>query len=233
MNDQRRQRVLVVAAHPDDEVIGCGGTLARHVDDGNEVTVLILADGETSRGAKYDTVQYKDEIEQREEAARKACRILGVSSIEFLRFPDNRLDGLELIELIKPIEKVVENYKPTIVYTHHFGDLNVDHRRSFEAVITSCRPIPNQNIKNIFSFEIPSSTDWMATSRMSFEPNWFQDISLTVDRKIEAIEAYESEIPPWPHVRSKKAIDHLARWRGSFVGVNAAEAFQLIRAVAK
>ena len=222
--------ILVVAAHPDDEVLGCGGTIARHADAGDQVQVLILAEGATSRQQQRDRDLAAGELSALAKAAQTAGAILGAASVELLDLPDNRLDSLDRLDLIKQIEERIDRHQPQVVYVHHAGDVNVDHRRLHEAVVTACRPTPDCPVRRLLSFEVASSTEWQPPgSAPSFRPNWFVDISTQWPRKREALEAYASEMRPWPHARSIKAVEHLARWRGSQVGVEAAEAFTLMR----
>ncbi len=222
--------VLVVAAHPDDEVLGCGGTIVRHVDAGDQVRVLIVAEGATSRQLQRDRFQAGQELSALAQAAQKAGSILGAASVELLDLPDNRLDSLDRLDLIKQIEERIDRHQPQVVYVHHAGDVNVDHRRLHEAVVTASRPMPGQSVRRLLSFEVASSSEWQPPgSAPAFLPNWFVDISDQWQRKREALMAYSSEMRPWPHARSLEALEHLARWRGAQVGVEAAEAFCLLR----
>ena len=152
--------ILVVAAHPDDEVLGCGGTIARHADSGDQVQVLIVAEGSTSRLAERDRNQVGVELTALATAAQMAGSILGAAGVELLDLPDNRLDSLDRLDLIKRIEERIYRYQPDCVYVHHVGDLNVDHRRLHEAVVTACRPTPGHVVKRLLSFEVPSTTEW-------------------------------------------------------------------------
>jgi len=223
-------KVLVVAAHPDDEVLGCGGAIARHADSGDQVQVLIVAEGSTSRQQERDRAQVRDELSALAKAAQTAGSILGAAGVELLDLPDNRLDSLDRLDLVKRIEQCVQCHQPDCVYVHHAGDVNVDHRRLHEAVVTACRPSPGHVVKRLLSFEVASSTEWQVPgSAPAFQPNWFVDISAQWERKREALEAYASEMRSWPHARSLEAVEHLARWRGAQVGVDAAEAFCLLR----
>lgn len=223
-------QVLVVAAHPDDEVLGCGGTIARHVDSGDQVQVLIVAEGSTSRQLVRDRRQVRDELSSLAKAAQAAGSILGATGVELLDLPDNRLDSLDRLDLIKRIEERVEHHQPQCVYVHHAGDLNIDHRRLHEAVVTACRPTPGHVVRRLLSFEVVSSSEWQPPgSAPAFYPNWFVDISDQWERKREALLAYASEMRDWPHARSIEAVEHLARWRGAQAGVEAAEAFCLLR----
>jgi LmbE family N-acetylglucosaminyl deacetylase len=222
--------VLVVAAHPDDEVLGCGGTIARHADAGDVIHVLIAAEGATSRQQRRDRGEATEALSALAEAARLATAILGATGVELLDLPDNRLDSLDRLDLVKIIEERIAIHQPSIVYTHHAGDVNVDHRRLHEAVVTACRPTPAHAVKRLLSFEVASSSEWQPSgSAPPFQPNWFVDISSQWQRKRSALESYASEMRPWPHARSMEALEHLARWRGAQVGVQAAEAFTLLR----
>ena len=224
------ESILVVAAHPDDEVLGCAGTIARHADAGDQVQVLIVAEGATSRQQQRDREQVGVELSALAQAAHKAGAILGAAGVELLDLPDNRLDSLDRLDVIKQIEERINRYEPQVVYVHHAGDVNVDHRRLHEAVVTACRPTPGHVVKRLLSFEVASSTEWQPPgSAPAFQPNWFVDISDQWERKREALMAYSSEMRDWPHARSLEALKHLARWRGAQVGVEAAEAFCLLR----
>lgn len=226
------QSILVVAAHPDDEVLGCGGTIARHADQGDLVRVLIVAEGATSRQGQRDREQAANMLTNLAQAAQKASTILGAVDLELMDLPDNRLDSLDRLDLIKQIETRIVRHQPQVVYLHHAGDVNVDHRRLHEAVVTACRPFPGQTVRRLLSFEVASSTEWQPPgSAPAFHPNWFVDISSQWERKCLALEAYASEMRPWPHARSIESLEHLARWRGAQVGVNAAEAFYLLRQI--
>jgi LmbE family N-acetylglucosaminyl deacetylase len=218
-------KVLVVAAHPDDEVLGCGATIARHAAAGDEVRVLILAEGITSRGKSAGLARLR-------RSAQAANRRLGVRKLELGRFPDNRMDGEDLLDVVRFIERRVDAFAPALVYTHHAGDLNVDHQVTHRAVLTACRPLPGSSVVRILCFEVPSSTEWQSPAAApTFAPNWFCDVSATLAVKLDALRAYAGEMRKWPHPRSLSAVEHLARWRGATVGVDAAEAFVLARAV--
>ena len=220
--------VLVIAAHPDDEVLGCGGTLAKWVDAGARVHVAFLADGVFSRSGEPQAQQAQ--LAERRSAARTACGILGVHSVSFGDFPDNRMDTFALLDIAQAVEALVREHRPDTVLTHHAGDVNVDHRLLHEAVVTACRPQAGHPVKTILCFEIPSSTEWqLSGSAQPFAPNWFVDISATLAQKMDALQAYSEELREWPHPRSAQGVAHLAHWRGATVGVNAAEAFTLGR----
>ncbi len=217
--------VLVLAAHPDDEVLGCGGTLAKLASRGAAIHVAFLADGVTSRPGHDASAG----VQVRQAAARKACELLGVGSVSFGGFPDNRLDGVDLLELVQAVEAQVAQRQPQLVFTHHGGDLNVDHRLVQQAVVTACRPQPGHCVETLLFFEVPSSTEWQVAPAAPFAPNWFEDVTAWAERKMLALQAYEGELREWPHPRSPGAIEALLKWRGATVGVAAAEAFMLGR----
>ncbi len=225
-----KKSVLVVVAHPDDEVLGCGGTIAKHVKNGDKINVVILAEGITSRSEKRDAKKYSKKLVELRNVAHVANKILGVNSLFLHNFPDNRMDSVDLLDVVKVIEIFINKFKPSIIYTHHGGDLNVDHRITYQAVVTACRPIPKSCVKRILSFEIASSTEWQPPYfNNPFTPNWFVDITKTLHLKLEALKVYKFEMREYPHSRSIKALEYLARWRGASVGFCAAEAFILTR----
>ena len=227
---EEKNTILIVSAHPDDEVLGCGGSLAKWAKDGHEVHVLIIAEGATSRDLSRDRDSRKKELSLLAFSAKKAGDILGVASVELLNFPDNRMDSVDLLDVVKEVELFIEKLQPKVVVTHHGGDLNVDHQIVHQAVITSCRPQPGHSVKRILLFEVPSSTEWQSPSATTaFIPNWFENITDTLDLKLKALDAYKSEMREWPHSRSLQAVEHLSRWRGATVGIRAAEAFMLNR----
>jgi len=221
---------LVIAAHPDDEILGAGGSMAKWSKSGDKVNILIMAEGSTSRDYTRDTIAHKKKLMALKKAATEAAKTLGVVSVELIGLPDNRMDSLDLLDIVKVIENKINILKPDTVVTHHHGDLNIDHKLINQAVLTACRPQPGQNVKTIITFEVPSSTEWQSpTLNETFIPNWFVDISDTINVKIDALESYSTEMRKWPHSRSLKAVEHLARWRGATIGKKAAEAFMLVR----
>jgi LmbE family N-acetylglucosaminyl deacetylase len=223
--------VLVVAAHPDDEALGCGGTIAKHVDAGDDVHVLFFTDGVGSR----DDVGSAPDVEAptvRTQAAHEACRILGTHPPTAFSFPDNQMDTVALLEVTKALELVVDEIRPQVIYTHHGGDLNVDHQIVYRALLTACRPLPNSTVNEILTFEVASSTEWAATSLdVAFQPNTIVNIEATFDRKMAALRAYGEEMRPYPHARSYESVEALARLRGSQYGMALAEAFHTVRRV--
>lgn len=200
--------------------------MLRHKQAGDTVHVLFLADGETARDAKA-----ADRIADRRAQARLACEILGAEAPRFEDFPDNRMDTVPLLEVTKVVEKVVSALKPSIVYTHHAGDLNVDHRVAHQAVMTACRPLPGSSVRSIYAFEVASSTGWAGPAWLPFAPTRFVGIEQQWSAKLRALRSYSDEMLAFPHVRSFEAVEALARWRGASVGVAAAEAFEVLREV--
>ncbi len=225
-------KYLIIAAHPDDEILGCGGSIAKWTHEGNDVHILIMAEGATSRDFQRDRNVKQTEISDLKSSAKAASKILGVKSIDFADYPDNRMDSIDLLDVVKSVENKIDLIEPDVVITHHIGDLNIDHQIIHRAVTTACRPQPNQFVKFLLSFEVASSTEWQSPSaNLNFNPNWFEDISSTLNLKLNALEVYSSEMRDWPHSRSLKAVDHLAKWRGATVGIEAAEAFMLIKKI--
>jgi LmbE family N-acetylglucosaminyl deacetylase len=222
---------LVVAAHPDDEVLGCGATVARLVAEGHAVSILILGEGATSREATRRDPSAAD-VAVLTEASRTAAAILGVRDVVQAGLADNRFDSLDLLDVVKCVERHIERVQPQRVYTHHPGDLNVDHEITARAVLTATRTVPGQVVAELYSFEIPSSTEWSFQRRSPiFTANTFVAIASTLERKIAALAAYQGELRAFPHPRSAEALRAYATRWGSVAGVEAAEAFELIRSV--
>lgn len=230
--------ILVVCAHPDDETIGMGGTLKKLSKEHN-VTVLFVAEGVTGRrksgyenNPEYDiseieTKKMEKEIEIRKEHARNALEILGVNKIRFLDLPNVELDQIPLLRIIKEVEKEISQTNCNMIFTHHYNDLNIDHKVVYEATITAARPIPDSSVIAIASFEIPAATDWKYPYQ--FKPNLFVDISNQLDDKINALKEYQYEIRVSPHPRSKEMMKATAMRWGSLSGYNSAEPFEIIR----
>lgn len=223
------RKILVVAAHPDDEVLGVGGSIARWVRKGWDVKIAILGEGATSRYNKRKKVNRLEDLKRQ---AIKAAKILGAEEPHFFNLPDNRFDSLDIIDIIKPIEKLINSYHPDIVATHFRGDLNIDHRRTAEAVLVATRPAGGFMPEKVLSFEVPSSTGWNFHNNLNaFNPNIFINISKTLDLKIKAMEAYEDEIRSFPHPRSSESLKARAIYWGSVSGLSAAEPFMLLREI--
>ena len=225
------EKILVVVAHPDDEVLGCGASIAKWTSAGLKVDILIMAEGVTSRDQIRNVESKADELSLLKKSSEKAGDLMGAASVKLLNFPDNRMDSIDILDVIKSIEIEIDLLKPSIVVTHHSGDLNVDHRIVNEAVVTACRPQKGSSVKRILSFEVPSSTEWSTKPDSFFNPNWYEDVSNTLDIKLKAMKIYNSELKKWPHPRSIKGIGFLAKWRGAIIGVDAAESFILIREI--
>jgi LmbE family N-acetylglucosaminyl deacetylase len=223
--------VLVIAAHPDDELLGCGGTAARLAKEGHSVYMAILGEGITSRGLRrggHDPAAVKD----LEECSHRVANLLGVKQLSLHGLPDNSFDSLPLLDVIKIVEGVVDRWKPEALYTHHGGDLNVDHQVVSRAVLTATRPIQSHSVRELYMFEVASSTEW-AFQQLSpvFKPNVFVDIEDTLALKIEGMRLYESEAREFPHPRSGAALTAIAQRWGSVVGRKAAEAFEAVRLI--
>jgi len=222
-----KDKVLVVAAHPDDEVLGCGGTVARLTNDGCEVYTLILGTGIAARYGQADSQNIKSEIEKLKKRAHAANEIIGVKEVFLHNFPDNRFDTVALLDLVKVIEQVKDSIKPDIVFTHCAGDLNIDHQITYKAVLTATRPLPAETVREIYSFEVLSSTEW--NYPLSFAPDTFFNISETMDLKQKALKCYKSEIREFPHPRSLQAVESSAKAWGIKVGLKYVEAFKSVR----
>lgn len=224
------KKILVIAAHPDDEILGCGGTIAKHSNDGDIVNVLLLGSGIKSR--KIESGLEQKQLEILGKSSLNANKLLGVKNIFFEDFPDNELDSVSRLSVVRILESYIEKIKPEIIYTHHFSDLNIDHKRISESVLIASRPIPGQLVKKILFFEVASSTNWnFGLNNQNFNPNYFVDISEFLDLKLNALEFYKMEMREYPHSRSIKSLKSLALWRGSSIGVYAAEAFVLARSL--
>lgn len=223
--------ILVVAAHPDDEILGCGGTMARLAREGHEVRIAILAEGMSSRYAHREDADPR-QLQHLHARAQQAADKVGAKEVVLCKLPDNRLDTVPLLEVVKLVEELVARFRPEVIYTHHPGDLNVDHGVVHRAVLTATRPVPGQCVRDIYAFEVPSSTEW-AFQRLepSFRPSVFVDITETLETKIEALACYDTETRKFPHPRSAEALRAIATRWGSVAGLPAVEAFELIRSV--
>jgi N-acetylglucosamine malate deacetylase 1 len=212
--------VLIVAPHGLDEVLGCGGTMARLATVGRRVEVLILFGDGTGGDAAIRA------------AGPQAALLLGSEPPRYAGFPENRSDTLPLLELVGVVERMVTELRPVEVYVSHGGNLSIDHQTAFRAVATALRPVPGTPIRRLLTYEIPSSTDWAPPGfGQPFRPTCFVDIADHLDRKLAALDVYGPVTRPWPHARSSKAVEALAHSRGASIGLAAAEAFTLLREV--
>lgn len=217
--------VLVIAAHPDDEVLGVGGTVSKHVKQGDNIYICIVAEG--------GTVSYEENLSKvLKESALNSAKILGAKEVIFLDFREQKLDRVPIIDITQSLEKIIAKTNPQVLYTHHYGDLNKDHQIVFEATMVAARPLSKSSIKKILSYEVPSSTGWKGSSKEeAFIPNVYVDIKETFDKKLEAMEQYKTEVREYPHPRSLEALEAIARNRGIEAGLELAEAFVLIREI--
>ncbi len=223
--------VLVVAAHPDDEVLGCGATMAKLAASGEVVDVLILGEGATARADERGAGD-RELVDQLRRDSRRAADVLGVRDVVGERLPDNRFDTVALLDVVKLVERQIELRAPSVVFTQHGGDVNVDHQVVFRAVLAATRPVPGHPVREVLAFEVGSSTEWaFGAFAPTFHPTVFEDVSGFVEAKIEALACYSSELRAFPHPRSPEALDASARRWGSTVGVAAAEAFEPVRVV--
>ena len=227
------KNILVIAAHPDDEILGCGGTLNRFSEEGFDIHILILGEGITARQDVRKPDEVREKIEQLSKQAEVSANIIGAKSVEISNFPDNRFDTIPLLDIVKKVEQKKKDIQPAIVFTHNSHDLNIDHRITSKAVLTACRPLYKESVEKILAFEILSSTEWQVQqSQTVFLPNYFVSLSdKHIETKISAFKSYISEIRAMPHPRSYEAIRTLSRWRGIYSGCKYAEAFEVIRCI--
>lgn len=223
--------VLCVVAHPDDEVLGVGGTLAAHAAGGTDVHVCVLSNGVTSRHDEI-TESVVSEIERRTARARRACDRLGVETVTLHEYPDNQFDTVPLLDLVQTIEGAIERHDPSVVYTHHYGDLNVDHELACRATLTATRPLAESSVSRVLGFETLSSTEWSTPEpSTAFQPTTFVDVSETLETKTDALAVYEDELRDHPHPRTVENVRKNAQLWGAKSGLDAAEPFVLLREV--
>ncbi|RJQ30462.1 PIG-L family deacetylase [Candidatus Parcubacteria bacterium] len=222
--------ILIIAAHPDDEILGCGGTITRMAQEQQNVFIAIMGEGITSRDENLE--EEKNNLKALHSDCHRVAELIGAKDLFLYNLPDNQFDTVPLLNIIKIIENLTKSIKPEIVYTHHGGDLNIDHIICHRAVLTAVRPITECSVKQLYAFEVPSSTDWaFGQLHPIFNPNVFVDVTKTMDIKLKAMSVYKSEIRDFPHPRSLKAIESgAARW-GAMVGSKYAEAFELLRMI--
>jgi len=232
MINLQEKRILVVVAHPDDEILGIGATMHHIINNNNcIVEAIILSEGITSRSEDGDFKKLEKTIALHKENIKNAQAFIGYKKVTTFNFPDNKFDAVALLDIIKVIEKEKERFNPDIIFTHHGGDLNIDHQKTFDAVVTSSRPMENESLQSIITFETPSGTEWRASSDpRHFTPNFYFELTEeNMKAKINAMECYINEKRPYPHPRSPEALSVLAQQRGLTVGLKFAEAFMIIR----
>lgn len=221
----KNRKIIVIAAHPDDEILGCGAAIYKHIKQGDTVRTVILSRGMKARGNTDEAEKSKLEAQ-----CRKANQILGVSDIVLHDFPDNEFDTVSRLTLTKVIENELKSYQPNLIYTHFGEDLNIDHRRIYEAVLTACRPQPESIVPAIYSFFIPSSTDWGCPDQ-PFIPTVFIDVSDVLEIKLLALQEYSMEMRQAPHSRSIDSVKTMGKYWGNRIGCHAAEPFKLVREI--
>lgn len=223
-------RILVIAAHPDDEVYGMGGTIARLSAEGHEVHVLIVTDGCTAQYAGRPDLP--EIIRKKHQEAVEANRLLGVQRVHFGSFPDMKLDTIPHVEINRLIERTVDALRPEAVYTHFYGDVNLDHQMVYRSTLVAVRPVPGQCVKELYCYQVPSSTEWSPQlAHTAFLPNTMVDITGFEDIKEQAVSAYQTEARPYPHPRSSQYVRETDRARGLQWGLGSSEAFMLLRKI--
>jgi len=215
--------ILIVAAHSDDEALGCSGVIAKYIEQGDIVHLFFMTDGVASRTDKGNDAVGRLTV------AEDAAQVLGISTLTSLDFPDNRMDSTPILDIVKEIESKIIELQPEIIYTHHIGDLNIDHQITHNAVMTACRPQPGFCVKEIYTFEVPSSTEWQTPKYFPFAPNMFVDIGKQIEIKKAALAFYGDEMRLPPHSRSIQNILRINAYRGNSMGVDYAEAFVVNR----
>lgn len=225
---------MLVVAHPDDELLGVGATMNLLINEyGAKVHVVILGEGITSRSDQRDMEKWKAELEIHKQNIYNAQKHIGYQSVSIYDFPDNRFDTVALLDIVKAIEKEKNNFKPDAIFTHHGGDVNIDHQRTAEAVIVACRPVQGETVKTIIAFETPSGTEWRSSADpRHFIPNMFVAVKEeNLLAKIKGMESYEFEKRAYPHPRSPEALRIQAQRWGIVVAENFAEAFSIVRSI--
>lgn len=234
MNIFTNKRIMVVAAHPDDELLGLGATMHKLIkEQGVQTRVVILGEGITSRSDTRDTELWKKALEKHHCDVQTARQLIGYHSVQTYNFSDNRFDSHALLDIVKVVEHEKEQFHPDFIFTHHGGDLNIDHQMTFQSVMTATRPMEDEQVKAVFTFETPSASEWQATcDPRHFMPNLYIEISeADLQAKCSAMAAYEFEKRVFPHPRSTEALKTLAQFRGYTIGKHLAEAFQMVRMI--
>ena len=218
-----QNKILVLAAHPDDEILGCGGTIKKYSQKNFICKTIFFSDGESSR-VITDKNKVNRKIDQRKNQAKKAGKIIGSKHIDFLNFPDNKLYKIDFLKIVQIIEKNISEFKPNKIFTHYYDDLNIDHSIISKATITACRPAKYSFLKELIFYYEPSSTDWNFSSKEAFKANYYEDISKQFSHKYSAIKCYKNEIKK-KHPRSLESIKSFSRYNGSIIGCDYAEPF--------
>lgn len=231
MNFINGTRILVVAAHPDDEVLGCGGTVSKAIEAGAEVAVIFLGEGISARFplGQYESDEFRIQTAVRLKGACKAMEILGITNFEFGNRLCGQFDTYPLISIVKDIERKMQQFKPQLLFTHNPSEVNIDHRISYEAVEIACRPTRDFIATQIYTFEIPCSGSW--TFESTFKPNVFVDITQQWEKKLAAWACYEGEARAFPFPRSYEGLKTLAQYRGMMSNLKLAEAFRMVRMI--
>jgi LmbE family N-acetylglucosaminyl deacetylase len=230
----KNKKIMIVVAHPDDELLGLGASMHRLIREANVKThVVVLGEGITSRSEKRDVVEWQNELSIHKANIKKAQAKIGYHSIKIYDFPDNRFDTVSILDIVKLIEKEKIDFDPDVIFTHHGGDVNIDHQKTFESVITATRPMTGEKVKTIITFETPSGTEWRASSDpRHFIPNFFISVSqVDIEAKISAMQQYQFEKREYPHPRSPEALKILAQRWGIVIGCDFAEAFTIVRTI--
>lgn len=230
----KKKKILVVVAHPDDEILGLGGTMHKLINNFECcVKVLILGEGLTSRLKNRDSSKLSNELKIHKSNIIDAGKVIGYDSFGIYDLPDNRFDTVPLLDIIKIVENEKKMFEPEIIFTHHNGDVNIDHQITFQAVTTACRPMSCEKVNTIITFETPSGTEWIAsTDPRKFIPNLFIEINEEdLNAKIQGMESYNFEKRKFPHPRSPESLTTLAKYRGNSVGLTLAEAFSIVRII--
>ena len=228
----RNKKIMIMAAHPDDELLGLGASMHKLIKEEKVTThVVILGEGITSRSDERDAIRWKNVLEKHHQNMYVAARIIGYHSVKSYDFSDNRFDSHALLDVVKVVEHEKEDFRPDIIFTHHGGDLNIDHQLTFQAVMTATRPMIEECVKAVITFETSSATEWQATcDPRTFTPNLYMEVSEEdLQAKIDAMAAYQFETREFPHPRSSEALRIMAQYRGYTVGKRLAEAFQIVR----
>ena len=224
-------RILVIVAHPDDEILGVGATIAKRVKAGDEIYALILGEGQTSRWKHRDMAD-SSVVKELHMDTMNAVDVIGYKDVFFENLPDNRFDSIDLLDVVKCVEYYIQDIKPEVIYTHHLGDLNIDHQITHKAVLTATRPIGEYSVREIYAFETLSSSEWnFGNKEGAFFPTYFEDITDFLDMKCKAMEAYKTELCEYPHPRSLRMLKAVAEKWGAMIGCEFAEAFEVIRLV--